>query len=345
MRKTALSISLVLLLLLSAACEKPKSGIYASGTVEAREVLISSKVAGEIKKVLVNRSDKVEEGAALVEIDPSIYEIQTRDAGAAVGAATSILDKAENGLRPEEIDQAKEAVNAADAQFKLAGETLDRMKELLDRQAISQQDYDTVKSQYDMAQANLEAKKKQHTVARKGARNEDIDAARYQVERARAARDMAALQKSYSNVRSPAAMTVSEIYVEEGELAGQGTALILLQDLSEFHIDVFVSINDISKVKEGDKVDVKVTGFSDLEFHGAVELIKPRAEFTPENITTEEGRSHLVFKVRVKMIDGAEVLKPGLPADARILSEFAEPPLNFWSKIKLKISSIRSKHQ
>ena len=308
----------VLLFLLATSCGKKEPGIYASGTVEAREVLISSKVAGTIAKVHVERSRTVKAGEPLVDIDPEAYSLQLKEASAAFGAAQQLLAKAERGLRPEEIAQAREGVRAARSQYRLAKDTLDRQEQLIARDAISRQDYDVVKNQYKLAAANLTAAKKRHQLARKGARVEDIEAARFQVDRARAAVELAQLQESYSKVASPGEMMVSEIYVEEGELAGAGTALIMLQDLTEFHIDVFVSINEIAAVEEGAAVKIEVTGYPGRVFGGVVERVKPRAEFTPENITTEEGRSHLVFKVRVKITEGAETLKPGLPADAWI---------------------------
>jgi len=315
-----IAIPAALLTIFLFSCNRGDKGVYASGTVEAREVLISAKIAGTVQAIHVKRSQAVKAGDLLIEIDPQAYELQQKEAEAAAAAAEQLLLKAQRGLRPEEIDQAGQAVNAADAQANLANETLGRQEKLFEKGAISQQDIDVIRSQARMAQAQLRASRKQYEVARKGARVEDIEAARQQVERARAAIELATLQASYSKVTSPGDLMVSEIYVEQGELAAPGTALILMQDLTDFYIDVFVPISQMAMVQAGDKVNIKVTGLPDREFHGVVERIKPRAEFTPENVTTEEGRSHLVFKVRVRVTDGADMLKPGLPADAWVLA-------------------------
>ncbi len=313
------AISICILLTSAMGCAKTEQGVFASGTIEATEILISAKVAGTVKAVNVKRSQALSAGDLMVEIDPEVYKLQLKQALAALGAAEQLLLKAERGLRPEEIDRARQGVNAANAQYRLARDTLDRQEKLLERGAISQQEVDVTKSQYRMAQANLRAARKQYQIARKGAREEDIEAAGKQVERARAAVDLARLQESYSRVKSPGELVVSEIYIEPGELAAPGGALVMLQDLSEFHIDLFVPIARIAEIHAQDSVKLKVTGYPGREFAGVVERIKPRAEFTPENVTTEEGRSHLVFKVRVKITRGAEVLKPGLPADAWIM--------------------------
>jgi HlyD family secretion protein len=323
MREQVAVVLTVLLIALVVSCGKGDKGVYASGTVEAREVLVSAKVAGTVQVIHVKRSQAVKAGDLMVERDPQAYELQQKEAEAALAAAEQLLLKAQRGLRPEEIDQAGQAVTAAEAQAKLANNTLGRQEKLFATGSISQQDIDVVRSQSQMADAQLRATRKQLEVARKGARVEDIEAARQQAERARAAVELVKLQASYSKVTSPDDLTVSEIYVEQGELAAPGTALALLQDLTDFYVDVFVPISQLSKVQAGDQVKIRVTGFPDREFRGVVERVKPRAEFTPENVTTEEGRSHLVFKVRVKITEGQESLKPGLPADAWILPNSA----------------------
>ncbi len=324
MARNLITLTLLASMIFLVACEESGEGVYASGTVEAREVLMSAKVAGEVTALHVKRSQMLKKGDLMVEIDPEAYRLQGKQAQAALGAARQQYEKAKKGLREEEIDRARQAVEAARAQYELTEDTLQRREKLLEKEAISQQDYDVTLSKYKSAKANLEAAQKQYELARKGAREEDIEAAREQVERAKAAAGLAALQESYSNVKSPGELTVSEIFVEEGELAGQGTALVLLQDLSDFYIDVYVPIEQLRKVSPGDRVKVEVTGFPGRTFEGEVERIKPRAEFTPENVTTEEGRSHLVFKMRVNITEGAEDLKPGLPADAWIIPGAAD---------------------
>jgi HlyD family secretion protein len=179
---------------------------------------------------------------------------------------------------------------------------------------------DVTESQFKLAQSQLTAAKLQYGLAREGAREEDIEAASSAVDRAGAAVNLARLQLEYARVKSPGELTVNEIYVEQGELAAPGTALVLLQDMNDFYIDLFVPIKRIAEVHAGDQVEIEVEGLAGRFLKGTVDAMHPRAEFTPENISTEEGRSHLVFKVRVKIKDPGHMLKPGVPADAWILS-------------------------
>jgi HlyD family secretion protein len=46
-----------------------------------------------------------------------------------------------------------------------------------------------------------------------------------------------------------------------------------------------------------------------------VSRIADKAEFTPRNVQTEEGRSTTVFAVELALSNPGGLLKPGMPAD------------------------------
>ena len=57
------------------------------------------------------------------------------------------------------------------------------------------------------------------------------------------------------------------------------------------------------------------------EYEGAVTFISPVAEFTPKNVQTKEERTKLVFGIKIEVQNPEGALKPGLPADAKIVVE------------------------
>jgi len=67
-------------------------------------------------------------------------------------------------------------------------------------------------------------------------------------------------------------------------------------------------------------VEVRVDAFPDRVFRGRVQEVASRAEFTPGNVQTREERTKLVFAVRIAVPNPQGLLKPGLPADAVILT-------------------------
>lgn len=315
MRKMLFATAVLFLLM---SCAEKEQGIYASGTIEAREVLVSARVGGEVKALHVIYSRQLKPGDLIAELDTKPYEIKLKEAESALEMARQNYLKLKKGLRPKEIRQVKSSLSAAQAQYELARQTLERQKELLARGAVSQHEVDVAQTQFDLAQAQLASAKAQYGLAREGARSEDIEAAKKAVERAESAVEAAKLELEYTSIKSPGELVVSEIYVEEGELAVPGSAIVLLQDMKDFYVDLFVPIGSIAAVKAGDKVEIEAEGFAGRKFIGVVETVYPKTEFTPENISTRDGRAHLVFKVRVKIEDAEHILKPGVPVDAWI---------------------------
>ncbi len=127
----------------------------------------------------------------------------------------------------------KSSLSAAQSQYELARQTLERQKELLARGAVSQHEVDIAQAQFELAQAQLTSAKAQYDLAREGARSEDIESARKAVERAESAVEAAKLELEYATIKSPGELVVSEIYVEPGELDHAGSLLFVLLQAME----------------------------------------------------------------------------------------------------------------
>ena len=88
------------------------SGLQGSGTVEARDIRVGSKVGGRIDKVLVREGDSVQLGQILITFDDK--ELQ-----AALEQSRANAEKASRGYRPEEIDEARAAAAQAKADYEM----------------------------------------------------------------------------------------------------------------------------------------------------------------------------------------------------------------------------------
>jgi HlyD family secretion protein len=80
----------------------------------------------------------------------------------------------------------------------------------------------------------------------------------------------------------------------------------------------YLSTPEVARVRVGSAAEVTVLGWKDRVFRGRVVEIATRAEFTPRAALTEEERASVVFGVKIEVDPSGGVLKPGLPADARI---------------------------
>ncbi len=118
-----------------------------------------------------------------------------------------------------------------------------------------------------------------------------------------------------SNITNPIQGVVLNKYAEPGEVTGFGKPLYKIADVSEMTLRVFVSETQLSQIKMGQEVTVKIDAAKEMKtYKGSISWIAAQAEFTPKIIQTKEERVHLVYAVKVKVKnDGG--LKIGMPAE------------------------------
>jgi HlyD family secretion protein len=82
---------------------------------------------------------------------------------------------------------------------------------------------------------------------------------------------------------------------------------------------VYVKEDKLGVVKLGQKAEVRTDSYPGKTYEGTVTYISSEAEFTPKNVQTQEERVKLVFAVKVRVKNVNNELKPGMPADVKIL--------------------------
>ena len=102
-------------------------------------------------------------------------------------------------------------------------------------------------------------------------------------------------------------------FIEVNEMVTTGKPLYSIADLSGIILRAYITGDQFTSVKIGEKVKVIVddTSGKSKEYQGIIEWISSKAEFTPKTIQTKDERANLVYaiKIRVKN-DGA--LKIGM---------------------------------
>jgi HlyD family secretion protein len=116
-------------------------------------------------------------------------------------------------------------------------------------------------------------------------------------------------------VFSPSAGTVLTRSIQPGEVVSPGARVLTLGRLDELTITVYVPETRIGEVSLGQSADVTVDSFSGETFSATVIHISDRAEFTPRNVQTVDGRKNTVFAVKLRLDNLDAKLKPGMPAD------------------------------
>ena len=335
-----------------------ESALQGSGTVEARDVRVGSKIAGRIDKVLVREGDRVEAGQVLVTFDDKELEASLEQARAA-------SQKAQRGFRPEEIAEAraaleqakadyemhkngyrKEDINAAEAEVERAKADesrtrldFERYDALAKKDLVSKQQRDTAEANWRMAKAQLDSSQHKLTQLRRGFRPEEIAASQARYEQAKATLDKlehgnrredveaakAALAYDEARYRerqvvAPADALVEVLDVRPGDLVAPNTPVATLLEADQIYVRIYIPETEIGRVKVGQSADIRVDSFPKRVFAGVVEQINQQAEFLPRNVQTREERVHQVFGVKVRINDPSGQIRAGMAADVKLKS-------------------------
>lgn len=139
---------------------------------------------------------------------------------------------------------------------------------------------------------------------------------------ARARQNLLQVQLEKTQITSPVDGIVLHRHVEIGEIVKPGTTVFTLMKKGEMEVVVYVPEANLNQVKIGQTATIKVDAYPDQTFKGKITHISNKAEFTPKNVQTPEERTKMVFAVTVKITEGIDQLKPGMPADVT----FSSPP-------------------
>lgn len=195
------------------------------GKVKFETISVSSKLAGRIDKILVKEGQTVQKGDTLAIIDIPEVQAKMMQAEGAIMAAQGQLNMAFNGATVEQLNQIEGQLNASKAQLDFAQESYNRLEAMYKDSLVTQQQFDEVKMKLNMAKAQVAALTGKRDEVRKGAREEQIEQAKGQLDRAKGAREEVVSASLEQYVIAPADMSLETISVDEGELATPGFTL------------------------------------------------------------------------------------------------------------------------
>lgn len=187
------------------------------------ESTVKAKVAGELVQVPVREGESVRQGQMLARIDQT--EVMARVAG-------------------READ-----MQAAKAQLVWADKNRSTQNALLEKKFISQNAFDNVQSNYDVAVARLKAAEADLVVARKSLGD--------------------------SVLTAPFAGIVAQRHVQVGERVALDAKVVTIVDLSRMELEAAVPAAQIGKIRIGQTVNFRVEGFGEQPFEGRIERINP----------------------------------------------------------------------
>lgn len=294
------------------------------GNVDIREVRLGFRVGGRLESVTREEGDRVAPGDVLARLDAEPYRQALAAAEAQAEAAAANLAKQRAGSRPQEIQQARAEVRAAEAAAGDAAVELERQRSLLARGATTERTLDAAAARARETAARLEAAREALALAEEGFRSEDIRAAEAELARARAEAAQARTRLGDTELAAPSAGTILSRIREPGAVLAPGEPVYSLSLDRPVWIRAYVDEPDLGRVRPGMRALV-ATDSRDEPYRGHVGFISPQAEFTPKNVATERLRTDLVYRLRVVVEEPDEGLRQGMPVTVVLHPAEPEP--------------------
>lgn len=288
--------------------------VSANGRVQPeKEVKISSDVSGEIRELYVKEGDSVVAGKLMARIDPELYQ--------------SALDRSEASLNNTKASLAttKARLAQAEGRFVEVSAAYERNKKMYAQKLISDAEFETAKSTYVNAKAEVEAGR------------QSVLSAEFNVKSFEATLKESRKSLTRTEIFSPVNGIVSKLSVEKGErVVGTsqmaGTEMMRIANLNDMEVSVDVNENDIIKVGLGDTSEIEVDAYPNRKFKGIVTEIANSATTSAQ--TTSDQVTNFVVKIRIlrssyqdlTLLFGKRksVFRPGMSASVEIQTERVE---------------------
>ncbi|MBO5882471.1 MAG: biotin/lipoyl-binding protein [Alistipes sp.] len=283
------------------------------GTIEAREVRISGKLAGRVGDIYVAEGDRVVPGDTLIAIYSPETEALYNQAVALENAAMAQSDKVDGGARSEVIASARQLWQGAAAQRALAENTYHRVVRLWQDSVVSLQRKEEAEALYLSAKAAEGAAHEQYMLACSGAQREDRESARYMADAAAGGAGGVEALLHDAHLISPTEGVVVEIYPAEGELVGIGTPLLSIVVVDEPYAVFNVREDMMPHFWLGRIIRGAVPAIATTDIEWEVYYISPLGSYaTWRTSHLAAGYDMRTFEVRARPVDNIEGLYPGM---------------------------------
>jgi len=293
--------------------------LFVSGTIELTEVQASFKQPARMASRPVDEGDSVTTGQVLAQLDLSDLVIEQATRSSEVWAARAVLDELEHGSRPDEIEQARAALVRAEADVVQLRAEYARQQNLVNQNLVSPSEYDKAKSAHEIGAARVREARAVLALLEQGPRIERIEQARAALARVTHQLDAVAQRLADAVLRAPFSGVVLSKNAEPGEYISAGTPVVALANMNEVWLRAYVSETDLGRIKLGQQASVTTDTYPDKQYQGRITFISSETEFTPKTVQTAKERVKLVYRIKITMPNLAWELKPGMPADARIM--------------------------
>ncbi|MGQ9556710.1 MAG: HlyD family secretion protein [Desulfurispora sp.] len=296
-----------------------QAGRELSGTVEATEYNVSSKIPGRLLEMKVREGDTVQAGQVVAVLDSKELQAKEKELLAQISAAQAGLDQANTSTSLQDqstaaaLEQARATLQRARADLEVTEKTRQRLEALYAEGAISAQQLDEVRARAQAARAAVDqaqAAVNQALSARLQVQlgQDNVATARAKLAQARAALEQVRANLQETTIKAPAAGTVTEVNVEIGELVSTGLPIMVISDFQHNHVNVKVPQDIVQNLQTGQKARLTL---GKTVYAGRIVDISRKPNFATHRATNDRGEKDIVtYNVKIQVDDPR--LRPGM---------------------------------
>lgn len=317
------------------------SDLVLIGTVDANQVIVSSKISGRIEKLTVREGTPVKAGELIATIDSEEMEAQKNAAQAMLSSLRSQVsgtrynERQAAGETQGNLANAKATLSAsraalAEAQADLDRQTLDtqRTVALAKQGVVSQQDADRAEAALRASQAHVQTAKEQAGAAEAAvsamearlyqahAASSTVAATRQEMANAQAQLSQMEIRLGYTNILAPVDGIVSLWAARQGEVVNPGAPIVTIVDLNDTWAYAAIPEQYSDKIQLGDTLTVRMP--SGDRINGKVIVKAPEADFATQRDVSRTKRDIKTVRLKLKIENPGMKYTPGMTAEVLI---------------------------
>lgn len=302
-----------------------------NATIRQQIVPVHSRVQGYIKEIRFKEFEPVRKGDTLVIIDDSDMRLnlararadyQNALAGRGVADRSVTVASANAAVSDASIQEAKVLMD-------LAATDLARYRKLLEKDAVTRQQFDRAQADYDAKKARYEMLSRQSgasstVVAETRQRVSQSDAG---IDLAKALLETAELNLSYCVIVSPCDGVASRKEIQVGQLVQPGQTLLDVVDSSDVWVIANYKETQLKHIHDGSEVEIEVDAIPDVTFHGVVKSVS-KATGASLSLLPQDNSSGNFVKVRQRVpvrielkdtpVEDMELLRAGMNVECKV---------------------------
>ena len=297
--------------------------------VQRQIVPVNSRVQGYIKEIRFKEYEPVRKGDTLVVIDDADMRLRVAQANADYQnalAGRTVADRSV-GVAAAHVAVSDASIAEAKVLMENAAADLGRYRKLLEKDAVTRQQYDGAETDYKAKKARYEmlARQRSATTSVVAETRERIAQNDAGIELAKALLETAELNLSYTVIISPYDGYASRKEIQIGQLVQPGQTLLNVVDGSEVWITANYKETQLEHIHPGSKVEIKVDAIPDKTFTGKVVSLSTATGAALSLLPQDNSAGNFVkvrqrVPVRIELTDstGLHLLRAGMNVECEV---------------------------